>query len=251
MSGLFYNLGRQLGHKAVPAIRKSKWIWDGLAGSEEEALRAEVALGADMAAELRAAFEMLPDEESRPLGDLCSQLAAHLRDKRRTFRCEVFRDHFVNAMALPGGFIFVSDALVTLCERRPDELAFVLGHEVAHVVRGHAWDRMLNEAVLRAASLATARVGQLGAWLQQQGLKLLGSAHSRDQEFEADELGLRLALAAGFAPEGALGLLQRIQRLSVTTLGIGQYLASHPPASERVAALQSVLRKMRAKSQPT
>ncbi len=245
VSGFFYNLGRQLGHKAVPAMRKSKWIWDGLAGTEEEALRAEGALGADMAAELRASLVASPDEDlSVILTEVCRRLGACVRDKRRTFHCDLFVDRFPNAMALPGGFIFLSDSLASLCERAPDELAFVLGHEMAHVIRGHAWDRMLNEAVLKAASVATARVGQLGAWLHPQGLALLRSAHSREQEFEADELGLRLSAAAGYAPEGALNTLQRIERFGPNPVGLGHYLSSHPPASERIAGLQRVRRTL-------
>ncbi len=244
MSGFFYNLGRHLGHKAVPAIRKSKYIWDGLAGTEEEALRAETALGADMAAELHGTLPLSSDEQARgQVAEICGRLSACVRDKRRTFRSELFADRFANAMALPGGFIFISESLLALCERRPDELAFALGHEMAHVIRGHAWDRMLNEAVLRAASVATARVGQLGAWLQQQGLALLRSAHSREQEFEADELGLRLVLAGGYGSEGAVNLLQRIHTFGPNPVGLGQYLSSHPPASERIAGLRRVLRE--------
>ncbi len=246
VSGFFYNLGRHLGHKAVPAMRKSKWIWDGLAGTEEEALRAEAALGADMAAELRGTLAPSLDEQTAlQLAEVCRRLGACVRDKRRAFHCDLFLDRFPNAMALPGGFIFVSDSLAALCERSPDELAFVIGHEMAHVIRGHAWDRMLNETVLKAASVAAARVGQLGAWLHHQGLALLRSAHSREQEGEADELGLRLAAAAGFAPEGAINMLRRIQQFGSNAPGLGQYLCSHPAASERIAGLQPVFRGLK------
>ncbi|HWI56320.1 MAG TPA: hypothetical protein VNZ22_03790, partial [Bacillota bacterium] len=71
MSGFFYNLGRQLGRKAVPTIRKSKYIWDGVAGTEEEALRAETVLGNDMAIELRAVLKPLADP---PLAAMVQEL---------------------------------------------------------------------------------------------------------------------------------------------------------------------------------
>jgi len=245
VSGFFFNLGRHLGHKVVPVVRKSKWVWDGLAGTEEEALRAEVALGAELAAELRATLPPAQYEAAaRQPVELCRRLSACVRDKRRTFRCFVFRDQFPNAMALPGGYIFISQSLLELCERREDEMAFVIGHEMAHVIRKHAWDRMLNDSLLRAASVATARVGRLGGWLQQQGLVLLRSAHSRDQETEADELGLRLAAAAGFAPEGAAAVLRRIQRLGQDATGLGPYFSSHPPPAERIARLESLRRQL-------
>jgi predicted Zn-dependent protease len=247
MSQFFYNLGRHLGHKALPAIRKSKLIWDGVAGSEEEAFRAEVALGAEMAAELRATVEILDDQPTTvSLDDICQRLAAHARDKRRVFRCALFRDSVPNAIALPGGLLFFSDSLLALCERRPDELAFVAGHEMSHVLLGHTWDRMINEAALRATSMATARLGQLGAWLRQQGITLLRSAHDRELEFKADELGFRLAEAAGFDPAGATDLLDRILQRFPDQGALGHYLASHPPARERAVRLQAVLKRISA-----
>lgn len=241
VSGFFYNLGRHFGHKAVPAIRKSKLIWDGVAGSEEEAFRAEVALGAEMANELRATVEIIEDQPTTlGLDDICQRLAARARDKRRTFRCAIFRDNVPNAIALPGALLFFSNSLLELCGRRPDELAFVAGHEMAHVLLGHTWDRMINEAALRAASMATARLGQLGVWLRQQGITLLRTAHERDLEFKADELGFRLGVAAGFSPAGAIDLLERIQRLYPDRTALGHYLASHPAAQDRAARLQAV-----------
>ena len=245
MSGFFYNLGRQLGHKAVPAIRKSKWIWDGLAGSDEEALRAETALGNTLAAELRAFTGPVNDPPlATLLNDVCQRLGACVRDQARTFRCEPMRDDSPNAVALPGGFVFVSHSLADWCERHRDELAFVVGHEMAHVIRKHVWERMLNETAMRAVSAVTARAGRLGGWFREQGMGLLRSAYSRDSELEADELGLRLAAAAGYAPAGAMLFLQRIQRLGPNPTELGQYLASHPAATERMARLAPLVKQL-------
>jgi beta-barrel assembly-enhancing protease len=245
VSGFFYNLGRALGRKAVPAMRKSKFIWDGVTGTEDEALRAEVSLGKDMAAELRATVELVVDPQTVLLAsDICRRLGACVRDKRRTFQCELFRDGFPNALALPGGFLFLSDSLIGLCKHRPEELAFVIGHEMAHVILGHAWNRMFNETALRVASFATSRVGQLGGWLRQQGMVLLRTAHARNEELEADELGLRLAAAAGFSPAGTVTLLQRLELLGRNPVELGQYLVSHPAPSERMAHLQSLVRQL-------
>jgi predicted Zn-dependent protease len=98
--------------------------------------------------------------------------------------------------------------------------------------------RMHNSfgTALRAASAAAARAGVLGGWLRQQGIQLLRTGYARDGELEADKLGLRLAAAAGFNPAGAITLLRRIERLPSPALG--SYFASHPSASERIAALE-------------
>jgi len=80
VSEFFTNLGRQLGCKAVPAIRKSKWIWDGLAGTEEESLRAEAALGSALANELRAIAEPVDDPALvNLLDDLCQRTSTLAR----------------------------------------------------------------------------------------------------------------------------------------------------------------------------
>lgn len=250
VSGLFFNLGRRIGRAAIPAIRKTKWIYDWLAGSEDEALRAETNLGGALAVELRATTQPVSDPTLTPLAtQLCQRLAACVRDPHRTFHCEVINGDAPNAIALPGGFVFINHSLVELCERRPDELAFVIGHEMGHIIRRHAWDRMLNEALLGVAATVGARAGVLGGWLRQNGRQVLQNAHSRDRELEADEFGLRLAVAARFAPGGAIALLQRIEQLGSDPGILGQYFASHPAASERMTHLQAMARRLPAGQQ--
>lgn len=241
VSSFIYNLGRQIGRKALPTIRKSKYLWDGVTGTEEEAFRAELRLGEEMAAELRSTFHMANEPSTvLHLNEISDALAAQVKEKRRTFLCEVFMDPFPNAIALPGGRLFLSDSMLSLCDRERDELAFVLGHEIAHIVLGHTWDRMFNETVLRAAALATSRVGQLGAWLHQRGFALLRNAHAREQELAADDLGWRLAAAAGFPRNAAQKCLQRMAVLETDKGALGEYLGSHPAAQERINRLRAL-----------
>lgn len=245
MSGIFYDFGRKLGRAAVPAIRKGRWIWNGLTGTEAEALRAEQALGAALAVEVRSMMGGCTDPEAESLvRGLCGELSRVTGEPRRAFRVEVISSESPNAMALPGGFLFVSLELVDLCERRPDELAFVMGHEMAHVLLGHAWDRVLNQGLLRAASLVAGRVGLVGAWVRQHGLQSLQSAHSRQGEFEADQRGCEMAVAAGFDPAGALALLRRLEARSQPPGVLGRYFASHPPAEERAERLERGLHEV-------
>ncbi len=243
MSGLFYNLGKRIGRATIPAIRKTRWLYDGVAGSEDEALRAEANLGGALAAELRAATQPITDPSLTSLvAELCQRLAPE-EDKPRAFRCEVIHDNSPNAVALPGGFVFLNDSLVEFCERRPDELAFVIAHEMAHIIRRHAWDRVLSDAMLRVATTVSGRAGMLGAWLRKSGFGLLKSSHSRDQELDADALGLELMTKAGIATDGAMALLERLAGLDPNAEGASQYFTSHPPALERIAHLETILRK--------
>ena len=243
MSGLFYKLGQKIGKATIPAIRKTRWLYDGVAGSDEDAMRAEAQLGRALAAELRAATQPVNDPELVQLAkELCHRLTPKENDQR-AFRCGVIHDNTPNAVALPGGFIFLNDSLIDLCGRRPDELAFVIAHEMAHVIRRHAWDRVLNDAVLRVATTVSGRAGMLGEWLRKSGFGPLESSHSRDQELDADALGLKLVIKAGFESGGAIALLERLAGLDPNAEGASKYLASHPPASERIAHLETRLQK--------
>lgn len=243
VSGLFYNLGQRLGRATIPAIRKTRLIYDGLTGGEDDALRAEAKLGGELAAELRAATRPADDPTLTPLvKELCARLAPG-DDPLRTFHCEVLLDESPNAMALPGGFVFINDSLVDFCKQCPDELAFVIGHEMAHIIRRHAWDRMLNDAMLRVATTVGGRAGLLGVWLRQSGLGLLRTAHSRDRELETDALAFELMVNAGFAPAGAIEFLKRQAGLDGHAAGSNEYFASHPPAPERIARLETLLRQ--------
>jgi predicted Zn-dependent protease len=240
MSGLFFNLGRSLGRVTVPAIRKSQWVWHSLAGTEAESIQAERELGNAMAGEMRTKLGAVGNPKDTELvSEIGRRLGACVRNKLLRFKVEVIRTASPMAVALPGGFIFVGASLLDLCERRADELAFVIGHEMAHVIRGHAFDRIVSRVGLDVLSSILSR-GALSLWLRKTGLNLLQSAHSRDCELEADELGTRLAEAAGYDPEGAVRLLRRLQALRSTPQGVGDYFASHPPATERIAPIKTL-----------
>ena len=240
MSGLFFNLGRSLGRVTVPAIRKSRWVWRSLAGTEVESIQAERELGSAMAGELRQKLGAAGNARDMELvSGIGRRLAACVRNKLLRFKVEVVQAESPTAMALPGGFIFVGVCLLDLCGRQPAELAFVIGHEMAHVIRGHAFERVLSRVGGDVLSSMLSR-GALTPWLRQTGLGLLQSAHSRDNELEADELGVRLAQAAGYAPEGAVDLLRRLVGLRGTPRGVGDYFASHPSAAERIAQIEAL-----------
>lgn len=240
MSSFFEDLGRKLGRAAVPTYRKSKWIWDGLTGTEEDALKAEQDLGETLAAELHLATKVLKEPELLNwIREICERLENAVDQPGFRYQCEITGDAHPSTIALPGGFVFVSRSLAEFCEGNADEVAFVLAHETAHVIRRHTWDRMIQQSALRAASFAAGRAGILSGWLRQQGLPMLRSAHSKDFEFEADEEGVAIARAAGYDPGAAIAFLRRIERLGTDPEVLGEYLASHPAPAERIARLKS------------
>ncbi|HWQ92423.1 MAG TPA: M48 family metalloprotease [Clostridia bacterium] len=244
MSGLFYQLGRRLGQAAIPTARKTRWAWRLLTGSDEESLQAEVELGTAMARELHEhSTPVTRPAESALLEEISAHLAARLKNQARVFRAEIIQTGSANALSLPGGFIFVDTLLVDLCDAQPDQLAFIVGHEMGHVVRKHTVDRLVAEIGMNVITTLMTRGSMAGFW-KQGGQELLRKAYGRDQEREADEFGLRLARAAGYDPQGALNLMLKLRDLRQSSGGLSDYFASHPPEADRYARLQQVLRQI-------
>ena len=238
-----YLLGRLAGRQ----FRKAKWVWDSVAGSEDDAIRAQQGLGREMAAALReqAPGPAAPDVQAL-LDELTETLAARVRNPLHRFEAAVAAGGRPAAFALPGGYVFVTPALVEATGRDRDELAFVIGHEMAHVVRGHAIDRIRLEwsrKALSAVSVATPAGRAVAPWLRRVGVQWLEKAYSREQEFEADELGGRLMRAAGFDPRGCPRMLERFGRLERGSdpLGVAAYLSTHPPVDDRIHHLRERL----------
>ena len=236
------------GRLAGKQLRKAKWMWDSVAGAEDDAIRAQQGLGREMAVAVR---EQAPAPADPSVQGLLDEVAAALADRVRNpvHRFEVAAaggDH-PTAFALPGGYIFVAPALVEMTGRNRDELAFAIGHEMAHVIRGHAIDRIKlewSQKALSAVSVATPAGRAVAPWLRSVGVQWLEKAYSREQEFEADELGGRLMRAAGFDPHGCLRMLERFRRMERESdpLGLAAYMSTHPPVDDRIHHLRERLK---------
>jgi predicted Zn-dependent protease len=172
-------------------------------------------------------------------------LATCVANKLRTFSFEVIKGPEPNAFALPGGVIFVTRSLLELCDWNQDELAFILGHEMGHVIRGHAMDRIITNSAIAVGSRATPIRGLLASWLGRVGMKFLESAYSQDLELEADTLGARLVAVAGYDPHAPMQLLSRLSELSqpAKQFSLGNYFSSHPAFDLRIHNVDRLLRQ--------
>jgi predicted Zn-dependent protease len=236
---VFYRLGRIAGRQ----VRKAKWIWQSAAGSEVDAIQAEHAVGRDLAAVVLQETSRDPDQAAQALLDeIAVRLAGVVRNRLHRFQISCLKEDRPTAFALPGGFVFVARALIDLCDRDRDEVAFILGHEMAHVIRRHAIDRLLKQRVLSAVTLVSPGRRALAGWIQQVGFHALERAYSQDEELEADELSLRLMRAAGFDTAGATRVLMRLGELDriPDPLGLGAYLSTHPAIDARVLRLRRI-----------
>ncbi len=308
MPGWFYKAG-----KTTRSVgRKGRWVWQNMAGSEEDQIKAEYAAGIDLAKEFETEAPILTDDvAAKMVNQISSHMVQFLKNKHRKFRFRVVLLPEPNAFALPGGFIFVTRALLELCGVPPlpqlpestkqellavakhhgietgavteddpvaaqksmeraiikavgqpaaaqptptippqafDEVAFILGHEMAHVMRGHAMARMVNSTVVNAATQTVAKAaaigGLMGRVLFGAGSKFLHSAYSQDQELEADELGARLSAASGYDPRAALSMLRRLEQVSGgdSPIDLDAYFSTHPPFDVRIRALDRLIK---------
>lgn len=244
LGGLFYNLGRKMG----PKIRKAQWMWTSFTGTEEEAIRLEHGVGLDLAEEARQQLPLDADPRTRQtLDEVGRALAACVANKRRSFHFDAFLAGEPNAFALPGGFVFVNRPILDLCRWDRSEIAFILGHEMGHVIRGHAIERIVTHTAVSVASKAAPVRGALGGWLKTVGIQYVQTSYSRDQELEADRLGVRLMQAAGFEPEGTVRLLSRLADLkrAAEPSSLGEYFSTHPTAETRIQGIRRYLQQMR------
>lgn len=237
MAGFFYQLGRTVG----PKLRKVKWVWAAAVATEGDAIAAERAAGADLAQivlrQRRVCADPPPAELLAAVG---ATLTARVKDKRLALDFICLAGEQPEAFCLPGGFVFVSSAMISLCEYNADQLAFVLSHEIAHILEGHALQRMIGSAVLRAVGRAGAvKYVPTGA-LGKVGVEFLEKAYSRQQEYAADALGLRLACASGFNGRAAIAVFEKLAALEQPD-GPLKYFATHPEAQERIANLRRLL----------
>ena len=211
----------------------------------------ERAIGYNVMRQIRASPAYLDDAEIKDyLDGLGYRLVAVSPDSRQDFSFFALLDNAVNAFALPGGFIGVHSALL-LTSQSESELAAVLSHEIAHVTQRHiarliaAQQRQgiasmaaIAVAILAARSNPQAAAGAIAAAQAQALSNQL--AFTRDNEREADRVGVQILERSGFDPHAMPVFLERLQKATrVLESGAPVYLRTHPVTYERIADVQN------------
>jgi predicted Zn-dependent protease len=213
----------------------------------------EVRIGDELAQQYLAAQPAQTAEMAameRYVNEVGGRVAAHAR-RKLAFRFHLIPNaNMINAFALPGGHIFVGQGLLDRVTSE-DELAFVLGHEIEHVDHYHAVERVQIEAQLKNVN------PEIVAAIAQIPMSLWQAGYSKEQEFEADREGLRVADAAGYSPQGAINLLEPWNKLHSEYVihrdaptgelshlaidGLSGYFRTHPLPSERLEQVREVI----------
>ncbi len=151
----------------------------------------------------------------------------------------------VNAFCMPGGKIAFYYGILQKLQLNDDEVAAIMGHEVAHALREHARERMGKTAATRiGAGLLSSLLGLGGAGdaLLNMGGQLLTLKFSREDETEADLVGLDLGARAGYDPAAGVTLWQKMTAANAG--GPPQFLSTHPAGETRIRDMQGKLPKV-------
>ena len=156
----------------------------------------------------------------------------------------------INAFCMPGGKIAFYSGILDQLKLTDHEVAMVMGHEIAHALREHARERMGKSAVTQGAAriggaVATSLFGinpHITDGLAQGGANLLSLQFSRNDESEADLVGMELAARAGYDPRAGVTLWQK---MSAASKGAPpQWLSTHPSGHTRIADIEVNLPKV-------
>lgn len=148
-----------------------------------------------------------------------------------------------NAFAMVGGYVYITTALLELCDRE-EEVAGVLAHELAHLSRRHIAKRSEKDKFLNAGMIAALLAGML---LQSPALMVTGMAsaqsvelkYSREDEEEADRVGLATAERAGYSGRGIAEFLKKLRQAGLEK-DLPQYLLTHPYSDERIIKINEI-----------
>ena len=177
-------------------------------------------------------------------------LVGHSKRNNIPYTFKVVDKKGVNAYAVPGGFIYIHLDLIRMA-RTESELAFVLGHEIGHIVGQHSMKRLTKvygiEIIKRI--ILDENSGEAQKLITEIIAAGLLFRYSRDNERESDSYGVQNVYDAGISPEGAVGffeILQNLQKREPSALE--NLISTHPVHSERIANVRSHIKNLPSKS---
>lgn len=204
----------------------------------------EIAIGRELAGTVLGAAPLVADPALQSYVNKVGRwIASQSERSDLPWRFGVIETPGINAFAAPGGFIMITRGLYQILENEA-QLAGVLGHEIAHVLKRHHVTAMQKQGALQGvASLGQAALGSrggLGGAVGEQvvaaGRELLTKGLDKEYEYEADHLGVVLAARAGYAPSGLVDVMHKLQA-KAGEASLALLFSTHPHPSDRLAKL--------------
>lgn len=160
----------------------------------------------------------------------------------------------VNAFALPGGQIFITEALFRLLENE-DQLAGVLGHEIGHVLGRHSNEQMASSRLWSGLAQGIGLLisdGQSNAGIHTAQIvaNLRIKKFGRDDELESDRVGIRFLIEAGYDPEAMIGVMKILAKAGGGA-GSPEFMSTHPNPENRIGKIEEAIAEYRAQLSPS
>jgi predicted Zn-dependent protease len=227
-------------------FRNARHSNDGLLSESEE-----IKLGAELHRELTKKFRLTDLGVVRVdrIGQRCAR--ASLRPNL-IYKFHVVDSREINGFSLPGGHVYVTTALLRLAT--DNELASVLAHEIGHIVARHSLKTLRQKQqyndIAKSIGDLTGVAGDLGRDLGVALGQMIGEGfltfHTRDEEREADFLGVHGLARAGFDPQGMVTMFQKLERIELQDSSLlGSLFSDHPDAQERISNTRYEIARMR------
>lgn len=183
---------------------------------------------------------------------LVPEAAKYRRESSRwKWEAHVLQTKSLNAWCMAGGKMMIYSGLIERTSATDDEVAAVMAHEIGHALAQHsreAISRQLGQDLVLSAVSAAAGLGNSGADLARVTADVLFQLpHSREQELEADRIGLVLMSNAGYNPHAMLGMFRKMSALNDN--GGPEFLSTHPSDETRIRAIEDALQQMPAQPQ--
>jgi predicted Zn-dependent protease len=210
----------------------------------------EIALGREAQHRVSTEVRAIDGPVQAYVASIGGRLSAHVGGPRYPYSFSVANDRQINAFALPGGPVWINRGAIELSATEA-QLAGVLAHEIAHISQRHAATQISKGLV------ADGLLGLLGAMLGNSGgaqtagtgARLLANGYlmkfTRDDEREADRVGVEIVRRAGWDPHGMLEFMERLrQRAGGDPPSVAAFLSTHPSPAERIGRLRTQLQRI-------
>lgn len=201
----------------------------------------EKKIGASIAKQVEKQFEETDDPLlQKHIEGIGKRIAEACERKDVIYRFKVLkakREDDYNAFALPGGYVYIFDALLEKL-KNDDEIAAILAHETSHIAAKHSIKKLQASIGVNALMLLGVGMGTDSRTFAKAGnaLNQLMVSYSREAEVEADKLSVRYVKKAGFNPESVISVLETLQALKKKgPIRRYMYYKTHPYLSERLA----------------
>jgi predicted Zn-dependent protease len=203
-------------------------------------LEKEMALGKQLAEEVQRQAKVVSDPLISEYVNRIGQNLVRSSDAKVPFTFQVIEGDSPNAFALPGGYVFVYTALIEIASEE-DELAAAMAHEIAHVAARHMTRQATRSQIVNVAGVPVGVVlgGGIGGAVVRQGANVGVPAaflhFTRQDESEADYLGVQYMYAAGYDPNGAISIFEKLESLERKQPGtVARIFSTHPMDAARI-----------------